>query len=262
MLLFERFNLGHGFRKYFRIAPAVDDTLRDRVYRIRHEVYCEELRFEPERPDRRETDEYDPHSLHCLLTTNTDPENPVGCTRLVLAKQDDPAYLLPFERTCANTLDRRIIDPAKLPRERIAEVSRLAVRATYRRRRGETRDEAPIHDEDFGKGDRPRFPYIPIGLYLGAVALAARSGIDTLFVLTEPRLASHFARLGVEIRQIGGGVDHRGLRVPSMMDVQGIIKNMRMIVKPIWRVIHEEIERGFEQRAGGSRLSDRPTDHP
>ncbi|PTD96950.1 PEP-CTERM/exosortase system-associated acyltransferase [Pseudothauera lacus] len=257
MLLFERFNLGHGFRKYFRIAPAVDDTLRDRVYRIRHEVYCEELKFEPERPDRRETDEFDARSLHCLLTTSQAPEQPVGCTRLVLTRSADE--LLPFEHTCAHTLDRRIIDPARLPRERIAEVSRLAVRATYRRRRGEARDAAPIHDEDFGAADRPRFPYIPIGLYLGAVALAARSGVDTLFVLTEPRLAAHFGKLGVEIRQIGGGVDHRGLRVPSMMDVHAIIKNMRFIVKPIWRVIQEEIERGFEEGAGSSGLSDPPT---
>lgn len=261
MLLFERFNLGYGFRKYFRIAPAVDDTQRDRVYRVRHEVYCEELRFEPERPDRRETDEYDPHSLHCLLTTNSEPEHPVGCTRLVLARPDDPAFPLPFERTCAHTLDRSIIDPARLPRERIAEVSRLAVRATYRRRRSDAHEAIAIHDEDFGLPERPRFPYIPIGLYLGAVALATRSGIDTLFVLTEPRLASHFAKLGVEIRQIGGGVDHRGLRVPSMMDVQGIIKNMRMILRPIWRVIRDEIETGFEHSAGGSRLSDPPS-HP
>ncbi|THF65505.1 PEP-CTERM/exosortase system-associated acyltransferase [Pseudothauera nasutitermitis] len=257
MLLFERFNLGHGFRKYFRIAPAMDDAARERVYRIRHEVYCEELHFEPERANRQETDEYDAHSLHCLLTTNSDPEQLVGCTRLVLARPDDPSAPLPFEHACAHTLDRRIIDPTRLPRERIAEVSRLAVRATYRRRKGEARSELPIHEEDFGLGDRPRFPYIPIGLYLGAVALAARSGIDTLFVLTEPRLAAHFARLGVEIRQIGGGIEHRGLRVPSVMDVPAIMRNMRMIIKPIWRVVQEEIDRGLDD----SMRTPPPTPH-
>ena len=94
-----------------------------------------------------------------------------------------------------------------------------------------------------------------IGLYLGAVALAARSGIDTLFVLTEPRLASHFAKLGVDIVQIGGPVEHRGLRVPSMMHVPTIIKDMRFLVKPIWRVIQEEIEQGFEHASGGRSLT-------
>ena len=88
MKLFDRFNLGHGFRKYFRVQAAVSDTLRDDVYRIRHEVYCEELKFEPERPDRRETDQYDRHSMHCLIRTSTEPDNLVGCTRLILT---DPA---------------------------------------------------------------------------------------------------------------------------------------------------------------------------
>jgi N-acyl amino acid synthase of PEP-CTERM/exosortase system len=256
MLLFDRFNLGHGFRKYFEVHPATDDSLRNDVYRIRHEVYCEELRFEPERPDRRETDEYDAHSLHCLMRTSTEPGHLVGCTRLVLAKTDNPDYLLPFERTCAATLDKSIVDPATLPRDRIAEVSRLAVRSHFRRRKEDKFSNAQIHDEDFGSVVHPRFPYIPIGLYLGAIALAARSGIDTIFVLTEPRLASHFSKLGVEVQQIGGPIEHRGTRIPSMMDVQGIIKGMRFLMKPMWRVIQEEIEKGYEQSAGGSRLTD------
>jgi N-acyl amino acid synthase of PEP-CTERM/exosortase system len=135
-------------------------------------------------------------------------------------------------------------------------VSRLAVRARYRRRRADRVDRVPIHEEDFGSVVHPRFPYIPIGLYLGAIALAARSGIETLFVLTEPRLASHFSKLGVEVTQIGAPIEHRGTRIPSMMDVQGIIKGMRFLVKPMWRVIREEIENGFERSAGGARLSD------
>ncbi|NMG46768.1 PEP-CTERM/exosortase system-associated acyltransferase [Azoarcus communis] len=246
MQLFERFNLGHGFRKYFEVVPATDEPLRHAVYGIRHEVYCEELKFEPERPNRMETDEFDRHSLHCLIRGSQAPHTLVGCTRLVLTNPDDPVAPLPFERTCEHTIDRKLIDPAKLPRDRIAEVSRLAVRASYRRRKGDDRAPVAISNEDFGEGDRPRFPYIPIGLYLGAVALAARSGIETLFVLTEPRLASHFGKLGVDIKQIGGPVEHRGTRVPSMMHVPSIIRNMRFIVKPIWRVVQEEIERGFE----------------
>ena len=150
---------------------------------------------------------------------------------------------LPFETTCAHTIDRRIIDPARLDRRRIAEVSRLAVRSAYRRRKGEQHVAVAIQDEDYASAARqPRFPYIPVGLYLGVVALAARNDIDTLFVLTEPRLASHFSKLGVEIKQIGGPVEHRGTRVPSMMDVQSIIKGLRFMVKPIWRVIQEQIE--------------------
>jgi len=245
MSLLDRFSLGEGFRKYFQVEPAFNDELRNAVYGIRHEVYCEELAFEPVRPDRRETDDYDRHSLHCLLRSSTNPATLVGCNRLVLARPGEPDFPLPFEHTCRATLDRSIIDPARLPRHTIAEVSRLAVRAQYRRRKGETKTALALSDDDFGTKDQPRFPYIPIGLYLAVIALAKREGVETLFMLTEPRLADHFAKLGVRITQIGGPVEHRGVRVPSMMDVNEVIAGLRFFVKPIWRVVVEEIDAGY-----------------
>ncbi len=245
MSFLDRFNLGHGYRKYFCIHAASTEALRDEVFRIRHEVYCEDLGFEAVRADGRERDDYDDQSVHCLLRSRNDPPAPVGCARLVLTREGDRDQPLPFERTCAASIDRSIIDPVRLPRERIAEVSRLAVRAAYRRRKTDV-DHRLIHDEDFRSDAQPRFPYIPISLYLGAVALAERHGIDTLFVLTEPRLAAHFARLGVEIRQIGAPVEHRGTRIPSMMDVRAIIADMRILLRPIWRAVREDIERGAE----------------
>ncbi|WP_374260029.1 PEP-CTERM/exosortase system-associated acyltransferase [Zoogloea sp.] len=248
MSLLDRFSLGEGFRKYFEVVAAFDEARRNEVYGIRHEVYCEELGFEPVRPDRREIDDNDRHSLHCLMRTSTAPQTLVGCNRLVLARPEDPAHPLPFEHACSATLDRSIIDPAREPRGSIAEVSRLAVRAHYRRRKGETKTALALSDDDFGTKEQPRFPYIPIGLYLAVIALAKREGIETLFMLTEPRLADHFSKLGVKITQIGGPVEHRGIRVPSMMNVDHVIKNLRFFIRPIWRVVADEIEAGY---AGG-----------
>ncbi len=249
MPLFEQNNLGSGFQRYFQIVPAVNDALRGDVFRIRHQVYCEDLKFEAPRPDCRESDEFDSHSIHCLIRTVAAPSQWAGCTRLVLADPADPAEPLPFERTCAATLNRALVDPAKLPRERIAEVSRLAVCARFRRRKGEDRSSLGIATEDFCAHGLPRFPYIPIGLYLGAVAMAARSGIDILFVLTEPRLAAHFGKLGVDIRQIGAPLEHRGIRVPSVMDVREIIESMRSSLRPLWHVIQSEVDRGYGSEA-------------
>ena len=242
MSLLERLNLGYGFRRYFRIDAALDDERRDNVYHIRREVHCEELKHEPERRDRCQIDEYDTHSMHCLLRQANHPHKLVGCTRLVLPNPADPAAPLPFERTCAATLDRSIIDTTKLPRERIAEVSRLAVRGIYRRRRGEHRSTLSIRDEDFGTTTQPRFPYIPVGLYMGAISLAAHKNIEMLFMLTEPLLADHFARLGVDIRQIGSPISNGSTRVPSVINVQSVIRSMRFMMKPLWRTVNREIE--------------------
>ncbi|MCE1187439.1 MAG: PEP-CTERM/exosortase system-associated acyltransferase, partial [Rhodocyclales bacterium] len=71
----------------------------------------------------------------------------------------------------------------------------------------------------------------------------------TLFVLTEPRLADHVGKLGVQITQIGGPVQHRGIRVPSMMDVDSIIRGLRFFVRPLWRVVNEEIDACYQHEA-------------
>ncbi|WP_341676082.1 PEP-CTERM/exosortase system-associated acyltransferase [Niveibacterium sp. SC-1] len=247
MSILDRFNLGEGFKRYFQVRPALSDPDRHKVFRIRHQVYCEELNWEPPRPSGEECDNYDQFSLHCLMTRSEDPNNLVGCTRIVMPPPDDPSRPLPFERSCADSIDRRIIDPTKLPRESIAEISRLAVRAQYRRRKGEDRQAVPIpEEEDRGTEQQPRFPYIPLGLYMASVALAHRRGIETLFVLTEPRLSSHFAKLGVEIIQIGTPIEHRGTRIPSMMQTSKIIKGLRFFMRPMYRTISDEVDRAIE----------------
>ena len=109
MFLPEIFNLGTAFKQYFEIVPAYTDALKDDVYHIRHQVYCEELAYEPQRPNRREFDEYDAHSLHLLIRSVKTGEF-VGCTRIVRARESDPNHLLPFEKTCSSTLDRSIVD--------------------------------------------------------------------------------------------------------------------------------------------------------
>jgi N-acyl amino acid synthase of PEP-CTERM/exosortase system len=239
-------NLGAGFKKYFQIVPALTPELRDHAYRIRHQVYCEELKFEPIRENRRESDEYDADSLHCLIRSLRDNEF-VGCTRLVLCRPD-PHYLLPFERTCAATIDRSIIDPQAMPRRTIAEVSRLAVIARYRMRRGERTVPISISEDSFGSNTLPRFPYIPVGLYLAVTALAAASGIDHMFVLTEPRLAAHFSKLGVEVKQIGGPVEHRGTRVPSLLNVKKIINGLNFLTRPLYKEIADEVNQGLRDQ--------------
>ncbi len=240
MFLFELMNLGEGFKKYFEVVPATTDELKDHVFRIRHNVYCEELKFEPERPDKRETDEYDSHSLHCLIRHIRSGEF-AGCTRLVLARPGDPMYPLPFERSCEDSIDRNLMDPRALPRHTIAEVSRLAVVGRFRRRKGEEKTAAPVSDDSFGTKDQPRFPYIPVGLYLGTIEMAALHGIDTLFVLTEPRLAGHFSKLGVKTRQIGRPIEHRGTRVPSAIGVSSVIDGLNFVMRPLYKVIASEV---------------------
>jgi N-acyl amino acid synthase of PEP-CTERM/exosortase system len=241
MYLLEYLNPASGFRKYFTAVPAVTDELQRAAYRIRHDVYCRELSYEPLRADELETDEYDAHAAHCLLKSKANGEF-VGCIRLVFARPDDPSYRLPFERMCGAALDRSIVDPARLQRDTIAEVSRLAVISAYRRRQGERTSPGSVTRADFGTRKRPRFPYIPVGLYLGMIVLARRHGIETLFMLSEARLAGHLRRLGIRLQSLGPPVEYRGLRSPSMMSVSSIVAGLSPFVRPMFELVSNEIE--------------------
>ena len=243
MHLPEFLNLGAGFRKYFQAIPALDEDLRRSAYRIRHAVYCEELGYEPVREDGLETDEFDARSVHCLLRTLSGDF--VGCVRLVLTDAANRSSPLPFERLCATALDRTIVDPARLDRSKIAEVSRLAVVSRYRRRRGEQKVPVAINESDFGTPERPRFPYLALGLYLGMLAQARHHGVETLFMLTDRRLAKQLSRLGASMRTIGTPIQHRGERYPSMMSVHEVIDGLTFFIRPLFAVIAAEMEAGY-----------------
>jgi N-acyl amino acid synthase of PEP-CTERM/exosortase system len=240
-------NLGVGFSKYFAAMPALTDELRRVAYRIRHDVYCRELAYEPVRPDGIETDAYDAHAAHCLVRSKADQDY-IGCVRLVFARPDDARFELPVERLCAATLDRTIVDPARLPRQSIAEVSRLAVISRYRRRKGEANRPAGIEERDFGTPERPRFPYLTVGLYLAMMAQARRHGIKTLFFLTEVRLAKQIGRLGVRLQRIGGPIEHRGQRVPSLLRVDEAIDGLGPLLRPFYDVVAGEVEAAYRER--------------
>lgn len=236
-------SFSEGYRKFFEVVPATNDQLKWHNYHLRHEVYARELGWEPLRDDEIETDAHDRHAVHCLMRAVASHMF-VGCARLVRADPRNPDAPLPFETACADHLDRKVIDPTRLDRARIAEISRLAVIGQYRRRPGEAGSAFTIND-DFGIAPRIRLPYLTLGLYLALIALARWHKIDTLFVLAEPTLAHRIAQLGIEMRSIGTPVEHRGQRVPTMLQVNQVVANLAPYIRPFFDTIGDEIERAM-----------------
>ncbi|MBI2380379.1 MAG: PEP-CTERM/exosortase system-associated acyltransferase [Gammaproteobacteria bacterium] len=248
--------LRQNFQKYFEVVPAITPELTQAAYRVRHQVYCRELGWEAPRPDGMESDAYDQQSKHILMRAHG-TEDFIGCVRLVRPSAEDPDKALPLELSCGNKLNSGQVRYFQPERTRLAEVSRLAVIGKYRRRKNEQSQPVAISDQDYGKIVHPRFPYIPVGLYMGMLAMARREGIDTLLLLTEPTLAIHFTRLGVRLTPIGEPIEHRGTRLPFLMQVEPTIEKMSFIVKPLFNAIAEDVERGYralELPAKGERL--------
>lgn len=100
--------LSHGYRRFFKVVPALTAELRAENYRIRHEVY--RRGYEPLRPEGVEADACDDQSVHCLVQSVSSGQF-VGCARLVLVDPDAPPPAhLPFEISCEKTLDRSIVE--------------------------------------------------------------------------------------------------------------------------------------------------------
>ncbi|MGK7950603.1 MAG: GNAT family N-acyltransferase [Xenococcaceae cyanobacterium] len=62
-------NITQHFDKYFQLIVANTAELKQEVFSIRYQVYCEELNFEPAEnfPNGLEKDIYDERSIHYLL---------------------------------------------------------------------------------------------------------------------------------------------------------------------------------------------------
>jgi N-acyl amino acid synthase of PEP-CTERM/exosortase system len=225
------------FRAHFAISRAASSSQRDESFRIRHRVYCEELGFEPVRADALEHDEYDEGSEHILIRS-VRTQAFVGCARVVLPHHSE--FVLPIEHSGSWAAPRPVFDSAGRPF--VAELSRLAVVHEFRRRRGEQDTPINLADEDFGTPVRPRFPHIPVGLYLGALAIAERRGIAALVVLTEERLARHFGRLGVRLTQVGDVVEFHRLRAPYLMSVRETVNALPPAIHALYHRIRADME--------------------
>ncbi len=133
--MFNQFpSLAEAFLNYFDIELVATQSERDRIGRLRYRVYCEEFGYEPAEkfPDGRETDRFDDHSLHCIITHRRSGET-AGCVRLICATDK---HILPLEAYCLPHVYVDYLDPLAQQRNRVCEVSRLAVDPAFRRRPG------------------------------------------------------------------------------------------------------------------------------
>lgn len=198
----------HNFRVEFELKIAATEQLKKEAYRIRYQVYCEDLKYEDanEFPDEMETDRHDEKSISLLL--HHKPSNAfVGCVRLVPSTPEKPT--LPFEEIPDINISSDIVDISKLPRKHMFEVSRLAVVSDFRK-----------HSE--GKQSPQKgFPIVPLSLYLGVLGVMCETGLEHLFTMMEPRLARHLKYVGFYFHQIGDLVNYHGRRGPFYIHRDG-----------------------------------------
>lgn len=240
--------LSASFHDYFEVLVADSQSLRDEVYRIRYEVYCRELAYEDAGrfPDGREKDEFDDAARHCLLRHRASGQY-AGCVRLIAKDALDTDTLLPFEKHCWQSLDSNLMHDLRAQGARYGEISRLAVPAMFRRRKGE--QDVPIGDsEDPGYQDEKRHsPHIALGLYLAATSIGLETGLDGVFAMMEPRLARHLKRFGIQFQQAGEVMDYHGDRAAYYISRAQLFEGLHPEIEALLYSIKHDLEASIQR---------------
>ncbi len=232
------------FADYFDVLVADTDSLKEQVYGIRYEVYCEEFAYEPKEafPDKLERDVFDEYSTHCLIV-HRQSGVAAGCVRLV---NGSPEHLLPIEAHCAEAVDSAHLADLQVHRHESSELSRLAVRKAFRRRHGETK--TPLGGRlgsEFARNETRVFPLIAVAAYMAACAVGELTGRKRGYAMMEPFLPRLLRRSGIAFTSIGEPMDYHGMRAPYMTDVARVLDGMT----PDLRGLYEQIRTSPQFRA-------------
>ncbi|GDY26776.1 PEP-CTERM/exosortase system-associated acyltransferase [Agarivorans sp. Toyoura001] len=236
--------IAEHFAEFLRPVVAFKPDIVNEAFKIRHDVYCEELNFEPVRDDGMEQDEFDDYSRFCLIE-HKPSSNFAGCVRIV--SPTSKSELLPIEKFCSEAIKNAKVHPSQFDRSEICEISRLAVRPQFRRRKADNFEGAAsgaINEQTYSEEELRCFPFLAIGLYLSIAALAVRAGTHHAFVMMEPRLARSMSFLGIKFEQLGPAVDYHGLRAPYYISTGMLTRSLPVGFQVLMNNIDKEVEKG------------------
>ncbi|HCU65339.1 MAG TPA: PEP-CTERM/exosortase system-associated acyltransferase [Rheinheimera sp.] len=254
-------SISEHFSMYLKPQIAKSDDLRREVYKLRHQVYCEELHFEDVRQGYEEFDEFDPRAIHCFIR-HLSSDQLAGTVRLITSASDD--QLLPMEKFCLHAVTDPKLHPKNFARNEICEMSRLAVPAAFRKRQIDKFAgvaTGAIDETVFSATELRCFPYIAICLYMAAAAMSYKTKRYHTFVMMEPRLARSLSFVGINFIKIGDTIEFHGQRAPYYIDSRTLKKSMssgylKLLEAVEYDLFHTETEKaGSEDGYFGAVLA-------
>jgi len=201
----------------------IDDTnyLQD-SYALRYKLYCEEAGFlrEEDYPAKRETDSFDNFSIHVGAVNKAGLL--VGTVRMVL-----PSHIgLPSFKHCKFFDEYKSISHHENPLFiNAAEISRLALAKSYRRRSGDglygtsVINESSARESSEAIPERRQRPEIVLGLYKTLYQESKRRGITGWFAAMEKTLLRLLHRYNFGFKSIGPEVDYYGPVTPYLAKI-------------------------------------------
>lgn len=235
-----------SFNDNFVFSIAITENEKHRIYRLRHEVYCQEIGYHPAQITNQnsETDIHDAHSIHCLIEHRRSGLA-AGCLRLVLPAplHEGKMKRLPLQDFGEETLPHDVLHPAKLPYDSICEISRFAIARAFRHRAINIETLTPsTFDYQFTATERKTFPLIVIALFLATYALVGLMKKRHVFAMMEPRLPRLLSMSGFKFTKIGETIEMHGKRNAFYIDHSKAEKEMNEELMPFYLHIRKTLE--------------------
>lgn len=225
------------FNATFDIERVDSPELFGICSRIRYEILCEEGRipgFDPKQyPEGRERDGFDDHAQSFLLKHKASGQY-IGTIRLILspdgahrfAIEDCPDYAFyPGKR---NFLDKH--------RHHMAEISRLMILPSYRRRLNDERFQITLPQSLPSIRDR-RLLHPMIGLFKAIIMVTDRESLQCWCSIMEPSLYNTLTGLGIHMEPMGPDIVYHGTRRIYFCRVSDIVNQVYKTHKEVWTLL-------------------------
>ncbi len=209
----------------FRKVEKEDSELLRAVYELRYKVYIEEWGFE--KPEEHsglvESDCYDENSVH-FAALRSDNKQLIGTIRIIL----NSSHGFPIESH--SVIDA---DLSHINRDKIGEISRLAVSKEYRRR---ATDSAIYDSTEIDEGKlqlivaerRKNENLIVAGLYRAVYRESRTLGLEYFYAVMAKGLYLLLKRLGIRFEAVGPAIDYHGWRTPYVGNIEQMLRGIEI----------------------------------
>jgi len=239
----DSYDIAEQFQRYFSVTPAKTTALKNEIYKLRYQVYCNEFNYEPAEnfPDGMEHDEYDSYALNVLIRHKA-TRQAAGCTRLITTDPSNADAPLPIEKHCSDSLNINYLNDLNLARQSICEASRLSVAKNFRRRRGEAKTRyGCLESLGLSPQEQRTFPLISVSLSLATTALTELSGRPFMFAMMEPSLPRLLQRIGYNFDQVGDITDYHGKRAAYLQETSAVVQNLKPELRDLYCEIRNSL---------------------
>jgi len=219
-------HISQHFLSFFTpvLASSPEDLLG--AHKVRHDVFCEELKlFKAQRPEF-EQDDYDAYAKQCVIKHERTRAY-AGTVRMIMPETNEQT--LPIEKVASQYITKKEYLPSNFKRSEVCEISRIAIHRDFRRRKADQFEGAAtggIDDSSYSDIELRCFPLLAVGLYMTTAAVCLAEGKKHAYFMVEPRLAKSMSFIGIKLVKIGDEFDYVGRRAPYYINNQDFVSHL------------------------------------